>query len=36
MFSQGHSDGEGDNFGEDDLEEKLKSKGSELQGASIA
>ena len=31
-----HSDDEGDKAGEDDLEEQLRSKGSELQRDSIA
>ena len=35
-YVEEHSDDDGDNAGEDDLEEKLKSKGSELQRASIA
>ena len=36
MGSMGHSDGGGDNVGEDDLEEKLKCEGSELQSTSVA
>ena len=35
-YVEEHSDEEGDSAGEDDLEEKLKSKGSELHRARIA
>ena len=35
-YVEEHSDDDGDSAGEDDLEEKLKSKGSELHSASMA